>query len=72
MPLARSIERELVEEDDDIQEILPLCHVAPNGRGFSIVVRDTTELTPMHIEYVTAHLEVSNFAPAGSSYVIIS
>ncbi|KAH7715792.1 hypothetical protein AAVH_16833 [Aphelenchoides avenae] len=58
-----NIKRELVEVDNDVVEILPPRAVAPNGNGFSVKIRDTSELTIADIEHIKPFLKLPAIVP---------
>lgn len=53
-----NVKRELAEKGDDVVEILPRRAVTPNGGGFSVTIRDTSELTMRDIVHVKPFLRV--------------
>lgn len=55
------IKRELIEVDNDVVEIPPRRAVAPNGNGFAVKIRDTSELTEADIRFIKPFLKVCFF-----------
>ncbi|KAH7709166.1 high mobility group protein [Aphelenchoides avenae] len=62
-----NIKQELVETDYDVIEILPRRAVAPNGSGFSVKIRDTSELTIADIELIKPFLKLPAIVPTAAA-----
>ncbi|KAH7716022.1 high mobility group protein [Aphelenchoides avenae] len=56
-------DRELVENDDEVVEILPRRAVTPHGGGFSVTIRDTSELTKADVQLIKPFLRRSTVEP---------
>lgn len=63
------IKRELSETGDDVVEILPRRAVTVNGDGFSVKIRDTSELTAPDVQCLRLFLKVRLVAKAYLSFI---